>query len=64
MQKQDYKTVREIADIAVYLGDADVISFDFETSPTEEYRDLDYAALDAHNMGEIGDFATARLRRA
>ena len=54
MQKQDYKTVRDIADIAAYLGGADVISFDFETSPTEEYRDLEYAALDAHKADITG----------
>ena len=33
MQKQDYKTVRDIADIAAYLGGADVISFDCSLLP-------------------------------
>ncbi len=54
MQKQDYKTIREIADIEAYLGAADVIAFDFETSPTEEYRDEEYAALDAHKADITG----------
>ena len=54
MQKQDYRTVRDIADIAAYIGGADVISFDFETSPTEKYRDLEYAALDAHKADITG----------
>ena len=48
MQKQDYKTVRDIADIDKYIGSADVIAFDFETSPKDEYRAEEKAALDPH----------------
>ena len=44
----DYKTIREIADIEKYIGNADVIAFDFETSHMDEYRSDDKAALDAH----------------
>lgn len=48
----DYKTVRAIADIDKYLGGADVVAFDFETSPMDDYRDVERAALDPH-MADI-----------
>jgi DNA polymerase-1 len=54
MQKQDYKTVRAIADIDKYIGDAGVIAFDFETSPKDEYRGEEFAALDAHKSDITG----------
>ena len=44
----DYKTIRNIAEIEEYIGSAGVVSFDFETSPTEKYRSDGKAALDAH----------------
>ena len=50
----DYKTIREIADIDEYIGNADVIAFDFETSPTDEYRSDEKAALDAHKSDITG----------
>lgn len=42
----DYKTIRNIAEIEEYIGSAGVVSFDFETSPTEKYRSDSKAALD------------------
>ena len=51
---QDYKTIRTIADIEDYIGSADAIAFDFETSPTDEYRGDDKAALDAHKAEITG----------
>ena len=51
---QDYKTVREIADIEKYLGTADVVAFDFETAATEQYREEELAALDAHKADIVG----------
>lgn len=50
----DYKTIRHIADIEKYIGDASVIAFDFETSPKNEYRDDEKAALDAHKADITG----------
>jgi DNA polymerase-1 len=50
----DYKTIRSIADIENYIGSAGVVSFDFETSPTDAYRDDDKAALDAHKADITG----------
>ena len=54
MQMQDYKTIRDLADIENYIGAADVIAFDFETSPLDEYRDDDKASLDAHKSDITG----------
>ena len=54
MQKQDYKTVREIADIEKYIGTATIVSFDFETSATDDYREEEWAALDAHKSDITG----------
>jgi len=51
---QDYKTIRSVAEIDAYIGDAPVIAFDFETSATEEYRGDEYAALDAHKADITG----------
>ena len=51
---QEYKTVRTVAEIEEYIGDAEVIAFDFETAPTDEYRDEEMAALDAHKSDIVG----------
>ena len=50
----DYKTIRSITDIDEYIGGADVVAFDFETSPTDEYRADDQAALDPHKADITG----------
>lgn len=50
----DYKTIRNIAEIEEYIGSAGVVSFDFETSPTEKYRSDGRAALDAHKADITG----------
>ena len=54
MEKEKYTTVRALADIEQYLGHADVIAFDFETSTMEEYRDEKTASLDAHKSDITG----------
>lgn len=51
---QDYKTVRTVAEIEEYIGNAEVVAFDFETAPTDEYRDEEMAALDAHKSDIVG----------
>jgi len=51
---QDYKTIRSIADIEKYIGDANVVSFDFETSADEAYREEPFSALDAHKASITG----------
>lgn len=54
MQKQKYKTVREISEIERYLGNADTVAFDFETAAAEQHRDDTRAALDAHKSDIVG----------
>lgn len=44
----DYSCVTTLKKIREYLADSALIAFDFETSPTEEYRVEERAALDAH----------------
>ena len=51
---EDYKTIRSISEIDEYLGSSDVVAFDFETSGTEEYREEEFSALDAHKADITG----------
>ena len=51
---QDYKTIRSIAEIDEYIGNATILAFDFETAATEEYREEEYSALDAHKSDITG----------
>lgn len=44
----NYTCVTTLKKIQDYLAGAAIVAFDFETSPTEEYRSEDRAALDAH----------------
>lgn len=44
----NYTCVTTLKKIKDYLAGAAIVAFDFETSPTEEYRSEDRAALDAH----------------
>ena len=41
-----YKCITNIQALRDYIGDSDVVAFDFETAPTETYRDTPMAALD------------------
>lgn len=50
----EYRCVTTLNEIQTYLGGADVIAFDFETSPTDAYRNEERAALDAHKAGITG----------
>lgn len=51
---EDYKTIRSIGDIEQYLGNSSVVAFDFETSGTEEFREEEFSALDAHKADITG----------
>ena len=51
---QDYKTIRSVADIDAYIGNAGIVSFDFETAATDEYRQEEWSALDAHKSYIVG----------
>ena len=50
----DYQRVTDPEKIREYLGDADVVAFDFETAPGMQWRDDPAAALDAHKAGIAG----------
>lgn len=55
-----YRCVTTLADIQHYLKGAPLVSFDYETSPDDAYRDADRAALDAHKSHIAGvSFAVA-----
>lgn len=49
-----YTCVLTLKKIQEYLAGADVVAFDFETSPTEDYRAEERAALDAHRAAITG----------
>ena len=51
---QDYKTIRSIAEIDAYIGNATILAFDFETAATDAYREEEYSALDAHKSDITG----------
>lgn len=45
--KNEYKCVTDPTEVKAYIGDARIVSFDYETAPDDSYRDEDKAALDA-----------------
>lgn len=49
-----YTCALSLKKIKDYLAEAAVIGFDFETSPIEEYRSEERAALDAHKAAITG----------
>ena len=51
---EDYKTIRSIGEIDEYLGSSSVVAFDFETSGTDEFREEEFSALDAHKADITG----------
>lgn len=50
----NYKCVTTTAELCLYLGSAKVVAFDLETSPLEEFRKEDKAALDPHKSKITG----------
>lgn len=49
-----YNTIYTLKDLQKYLSDADIVAFDFETAPDDEYGKEDKAALDAHKSLIVG----------
>jgi len=49
-----YTCVTTLKEIQDYLKDAPVIAFDFETAPSEAYREVEKAAFDAHKAIIVG----------
>lgn len=50
----NYKRAENAEEIKEYLRGADVVSFDFETAPDDEYRDEPMAAIDPHKSHIVG----------
>jgi DNA polymerase-1 len=49
-----YKLIHTLAELQTYLSGVALVTFDFETAPTEQYRTETKAALDAHKSHIIG----------
>ena len=49
-----YKPINSLAELQDYLADTTLVAFDFETSPTDEYRSESKAALDPHKSQIVG----------
>ena len=50
----EYKAITTLTEIQDYLKGADLVAFDFETAPKDEYRSEERAALDAHKADIVG----------
>ena len=50
----EYKLANSINEVRNYLKNAEIISFDFETAPNDEYRDEPMAAIDPHKSHIVG----------
>ena len=51
---ENYRLVTTLQKLRNYLGGAEVVAFDFETSPDEKYREDAKAALDPHRAHIVG----------
>ncbi len=51
---EKYTLARSADDVQDYLNGAEVVSFDFETAPNDEYRDEPMAAIDPHKSHIVG----------
>ena len=50
----DYQCVTDINKIRDYLHGANEVAFDFETAPTDDHRNVPFAALDPHKSDIVG----------
>lgn len=51
---EKYILARSVDDVKDYLNGADVVSFDFETAPNDEYKDESMAAINPHKSHIVG----------
>ncbi len=51
---ENYRLVTTLQELRTYLAGAEVVAFDFETSPDEGYREDTKAALDPHRAHIVG----------
>ena len=50
----DYKCVTNLKQLQEYIDNSKIVAFDFETAPTDKYRDEKSAALDPHKSAVVG----------
>ncbi len=50
----DYKLARTINAIEKYLGECKIVAFDFETAPTDDFREEEFSALDPYKSDIAG----------
>ncbi len=50
----NYRCVTSVQEIRKYIGNAEVVAFDYETSPDKPYRTEEKAALDPHKSHIVG----------
>lgn len=51
---ENYRCVTSVQEIQNYIGNAAIVSFDYETAPDEPYRIEEKAALDPHKSHIVG----------
>lgn len=44
----NYKNVTDLPTVYKYVKNSEIVAFDYETAPDEEYRQEEKAALDPH----------------
>ena len=50
----EYKLAKSTDDVRNYLKNTEIISFDFETAPNDEYREETMASIDPHKSHIVG----------
>jgi DNA polymerase I len=50
----DYRCITELKEVENYIEGAVEVAFDFETAPREEFRHIEFAALDPHRSDIVG----------
>lgn len=50
----NYKNVTDLPTVYKYINNSEIVAFDYETAPDEEYRQEEKAALDPHKAHVVG----------
>lgn len=50
----NYKNVTDLSTVYKYVKNSEIVAFDYETAPDEEYRQEEKAALDPHKAHIVG----------
>lgn len=52
--RKDYRVMTDIGGLEEYISGADIVAFDYEASPDDEYRDDPKASLDSNRSHIVG----------